>query len=147
MGADSIANLVAAMGQLTASVAHEVSQPIAATVYNAEAALRFLDHRPPNLDEVRKALDRVARDGHRAGAVISRIRELIKGAPRRNEPVEINAAIREVVELTRSEALKNGVVVQTDLGDDLPPVPGDRVEMQQVILNLLLNAAEAKAAS
>jgi len=141
------ANRVAAMGQLTASVAHEVSQPIAATVANADAALRYLGHRPPNLDEVRDALDRIARDGHRAGAVLGRIRALIKGAPRRNEPVEINAAIREVVELTRSEALKNGVVVQTDLGDDLPLIPGDRVEMQQVILNLILNAIEAMSAT
>jgi PAS domain S-box-containing protein len=141
------ANRVAAMGQLTASVAHEVSQPIAATVANADAALRYLGHRPPNLDEVRNALDHIARDGHRAGAVLGRIRALIKGAPRRNEPVEINAAIREVVELTRSEALKNGVMVQTDLGDDLPLVPGDRVEMQQVILNLILNAIEAMSAT
>jgi PAS domain S-box-containing protein len=123
------ANRVATMGQLTASIAHEVNQPIAATVINAEAALRFLSAPRPDLDEVRDALGCIVRDGDRAGAVLSRIRALVKGAPRRNERVEINAAIREVVELTRSEAMKKGVVVQTDLGADLPLVPGDRVEL------------------
>jgi PAS domain S-box-containing protein len=141
------ANRVAAMGQLTASIAHEVNQPIAATVTNADAALRFLSARSPDLGEVRDALARIVRDGHRAGAVVGRIRALIKGAPRRNERVDINAAIREVVELTRGEARKNGVVVRTDLDDDLPLVLGDRVELQQVILNLILNAVEAMSAS
>jgi C4-dicarboxylate-specific signal transduction histidine kinase len=135
------------MGQLAASIAHEVSQPITATVTNGEAALRFLGAPRPDLDEVRDALGRIVKDGHRAGAVLGRIRALIKGAPRRNERVEINAAIREVVELTRSEAMKNGVVVRTDLDDDLPLVPGDRVELQQVILNLILNAIEAMSAT
>jgi PAS domain S-box-containing protein len=141
------ANRVAAMGQLTASIAHEVNQPITATVTNAEAALRFLGARRPDLDEVRDALGRIVRDGHRAGAVLGRIRALIKGTPRRNERVEVNAAIREVVELTRGEATKNGVVVRTDLDDDLPLVLGDRVELQQVILNLVLNAIEAMSAT
>jgi PAS domain S-box-containing protein len=141
------ANRVAAMGQLAASIAHEVSQPITATVTNGEAALRFLGAPRPDLDEVRDALGRIVKDGHRAGAVLGRIRALIKGAPRRNERVEINAAIREVVELTRSEAMKNGVVVRTDLDDDLPLVLGDRVELQQVILNLILNAIEAMSAT
>jgi len=137
------ANRVATMGQLTASIAHEVKQPIAATVTNAEAALRWLSAPRPDLDEVRDALGRIVRDGDRAGAVVSRIHALVKGVPRRNERVEINAAIREVVELTRSEAMKKGVVVHTDLGADLPLVQGDRVELQQVILNLFLNAIEA----
>jgi PAS domain S-box-containing protein len=141
------ANRVATMGQLTASIAHEVNQPIAATVLNAETGLRWLGADPPDLDEARQAFGDIARDGNRAGAVLSRIRALIQGAPRRNERVEINAAIREVVELTRSEAIKNGVVVHTDLGDDLPVVPGDRVELQQVILNLILNAIEAMSAT
>ena len=141
------ANRVATMGQLTASIAHEVNQPIAATVTNAEAALRWLGAASPDLDEVRQAFGGIVRDGDRAGAVLGRIRALIKKAPRRNERVEINAAIREVIELTRSEAMKNGVVVQTDLGDDLPLVPGDRVELQQVILNLILNAIEAMSAT
>jgi PAS domain S-box-containing protein len=137
------ANRLEAMGQLTASIAHEVNQPIAATVTNAGAALRFLSARPPNLDEVRDALDRIVRDGSRAGAVVRRIRNLIKKAPPSDERADINAAIREVIELTRSEAMKNGVPVRTELVEALPLVPGDRVELQQVILNLILNAVEA----
>jgi C4-dicarboxylate-specific signal transduction histidine kinase len=137
------ANRVATMGQLTASIAHEVNQPIAATVTNAEAALRFLSASRPDLDEVRDALGCIVRDGERAGAVVSRIRALIKGAQRRNERVEINAAIREVIELTRSEATKNGVTMRTELAEDLGVVRGDRVELQQVILNLIVNAVEA----
>ena len=137
------ANRIATMGQLTASIAHEVNQPIAATVTNAQAALRWLGADPPNLDEVRQALDRIVRDGDRAGAVVGRIRNLSKKATPRDERVEINAAIREVIELTRSEAMKNGVLVQTELAEGLPLVQGDRVELQQVILNLILNALEA----
>ena len=137
------ANRVATMGQLTASIAHEVNQPIAATVGNARAALRWLGAEPPNLDEVRQALGRIVRDGDRAGAVVGRIRALIKKAPPRDERVDINAAIREVIELTRDEAMKNGVVVQTELAEGLPLIRGDRVELQQVILNLIVNAIEA----
>ena len=137
------ANRVATMGQLTASIAHEVNQPIAATVANARAALRWLGAEPPNLGEVRQALGRIARDGDRAGAVVGRIRALIKKAPPGDERVEINAAIREVIEFTRSEAVKSGVRAQTDLLEGLPLVRGDRVELQQVILNLVLNAFEA----
>ena len=136
-------NRIATTGQLTASIAHEVNQPIAATVANAQAALRWLGGEPPNLDEVRQALRRIARDGDRAGAVVARIRDLIKGAPHRDERVDINAAIREVIELIRNEAMKNGVSAQTELVEGLPPVSGDRVELQQVILNLILNAVEA----
>ena len=130
------ANRVATMGQLTASIAHEVNQPIAATVANAQAGLRWLGAEPPNLDEVRQAFSRIVRDGDRAGAVVGRIRALIKEAPPRDERVEINAAIRDVIEITHGEATKNGVLVQTDLVEGLPLVQGDRVELQQVILNL-----------
>ena len=137
------ANRVATMGQLTASIAHEVNQPIAATVANAHAGLRWLGAEPPNVDEARQAFSRILRDGNRAGAVVGRIRNLIKKEPPGNERVDINAAIREVIELTRSEAMKTGVSVQTDLVEGLPPVRGDRVELQQVILNLILNALEA----
>ena len=137
------ANRVATMGQLTASIAHEVNQPIAATVTNARAALRWLGAEPPNLEEARQAFGRIVRDGNRAGAVVGRIRNLIKKAPPSDERVDINAAIREVIELTRSEAMKNGVLVQTELVEGLPMVRGDRVELQQVILNLILNAFEA----
>ena len=110
------------MGQLTASIAHEVNQPIAATVTNALAARRWLGAEPPNLDEVQQALDRIVRDGSRAGAVVGRIRNLIKKAPPSDERVDINAAIREVIELTRSEAIKNGVSVRTELAEGLPPI-------------------------
>ena len=137
------ANRVATMGQLTASIAHEVNQPITGAITNAQAALRLLDRPTPDLEKVRLALARIVRDGARAGAVVGRIRDLIKKAPPRSERVKINTAIREVIEITRSEAMKNGVSVRAELGDDLPIVGGDRVELQQVILNLIVNALEA----
>jgi len=137
------ANRVATMGQLTASVAHEVNHPIAATRTNAQAGLRWLGAESPNLDEARQALDRIVRDSDRAGAVVQRIRNLSKKATPRDERVELNTAIREVIEITRSEAIKNGVSVQTNLVGGLLLVLGDRVELQQVILNLILNAFEA----
>ncbi len=137
------ANRVATMGQLTASIAHEVNQPIAATVTNAQAALRWLVCQPPDLEEVQQALARIVRDGGRAGDVIGRIRELVKKAPLRNDRVAINEAILEVVALTHGEAAKNGVSVRTQLAEGLPPIEGDRVQVQQVILNLIINAIEA----
>jgi PAS domain S-box-containing protein len=137
------ANRVATMGQLTASIAHEVKQPIAGAAINAQAALRWLDCRPPELEEVRQAVTDILNDAHRAGDVIDRIRDLIKKAPPRKDRLDINKAIRGVTELTRGEALKNGVSVQTDLADGLPAIEGDLVELQQVILNLIINALEA----
>jgi PAS domain S-box-containing protein len=137
------ANRVATMGQLTASVAHEVSQPITATILNAQAALRWLDAAPPALEDVRQMLDRIVKDGHRARDVIDRIRALIKKAPPRKDRLDINEAIREVIDVTRGEVMKNGASVQTDLADDLPLIEGDRVQLQQVILNLIINAIEA----
>ena len=137
------ANRLETMGQLTASIAHEVNQPIAATVTNAQAALRWLRLDPPDLDEVRQALDRIVRDGVRAGAVVQRIRSLSKKASPHDDRVDINAAAREVIELTRSETMKNGVSVRTELTEGLPLIRGDRVQLQQVIVNLLLNAIEA----
>jgi len=137
------ANRVATMGQLAASIAHEVNQPIAATVTNAQAALRWLGARPPNVDEVGEALTRIVKDANRAGDVLGRIRQLIKKSPPRKEPVDMNAAIREVVELTRGEAAKGLATVETALADGLPHIEGDRVELQQVLLNLIVNALEA----
>jgi len=137
------ANRVATMGQLTASIAHEVNQPLAATVTNAQAALRWLGGRAPDLEEVRQALARIIKDGHRAGDVVDRIRALIHKAPPRRDRLDINAAIRELIELTRGEAVKNGVSVRTQLADGLPLIHGDRVQLQQVILNLIINAVEA----
>ncbi len=137
------ANRVATMGQLTASIAHEVNQPIAAMVTNAEAARRWLNHQPPNLEEAQQSLARIVKDGSRAGDVIGRIRELIKKTPPRKDGVDINEAIREVIELTRGEAVKTGVSVQMELVEGLPLVHGDRVQLQQVMLNLIINAVEA----
>ncbi|MGO8909483.1 MAG: PAS domain S-box protein [Bradyrhizobium sp.] len=137
------ANRVATMGQLTASIAHEVSQPIAATALNAQAALRWLGAQPPNLNEVRQILGRITDDSKRAGDVISRIRALIKKAPPRTEGLNINEAILEVIALTRGEVVQNGVSVRTQLAEGLPLIQADRVQLQQVILNLIINAVEA----
>jgi PAS domain S-box-containing protein len=137
------ANRVTTMGQLTASIAHEVNQPIAAAVINAEAALRWLHAQPPDLKEVREALNLIVEDGTRAGNVIGGIRALIKKVPPRQVCLDINEAIHEVITLTRGEATKTGVSVQTDLADGLPLIYGDRVQLQQVILNLIINAVEA----
>jgi C4-dicarboxylate-specific signal transduction histidine kinase len=134
---------VTMLGQLTAAIAHEVNQPIGATITNAEAALRWLGAQPPELEEVRQALNRIVKDGNRAGTVIGRIRALIQKAPPRKDPLEINGAIREVIELGRGDAVKNGVLVRTSLADGLPLIAGDRVLLQQVMLNLIINAVEA----
>jgi PAS domain S-box-containing protein len=137
------ANRVATMGQLAASIVHEITQPVAATVTNADTALCWLDAQPPDLEEVRQALDRIVRDSKRAGDVIGRIRALIKKAPPRKDGLEINEAILEVIALTRGEAVKNGASVETQLAQGLPLIQGDRVQLQQVILNLIINAVEA----
>jgi C4-dicarboxylate-specific signal transduction histidine kinase len=134
------------MGQLTASIAHEVNQPIAAAVTNAQAALRWLGARPPDLEEVRQALGSIVKNANRAGDVIGRIREIVKKAPLRKDRVDLNEAIREVIELTRGEVAKNGASVQTALGEGLPPIEGDRVQLQQVVLNLIVNAVQAMGA-
>jgi PAS domain S-box-containing protein len=141
------ANRVATTGQLTASITHEVNQPIAATVINAQAALRWLDARPPDLGEVRQALVRIVRDAHRAGDVIGRIRDLVKKAPPRTNSIDMNEAVREVIELIGGEAVKNGVSLQMELAKGLPLIKGDRVQLQQVVLNLIINAVQAVARS
>jgi C4-dicarboxylate-specific signal transduction histidine kinase len=137
------ANRVAILGQLSASIAHEVKQPITATVISAQAALRWLERQPPDLEEARQALAQIVQDGTRAGDILNRIRALIKKAPSRKERLDINQAIREVIELTRSEAVKNCVSVKTKLAEKLPLIQGDQVQLQQVMLNLIINAIEA----
>jgi PAS domain S-box-containing protein len=137
------ANRLATMGQLAASVAHEVNQPIGAVRNNAHAALRFLSGEPPDLAEVREALECVVSDTYRAGDIISWIRDLVKKAPPRMEGIDLNDAIEDVVALVRGELSKHRVTLQTQLAEGLSPVYGDRVQLQQVMLNLILNAIEA----
>jgi PAS domain S-box-containing protein len=137
------ANRVATMGQLTSSIAHEVNQPIAAAVTYALAARRFLNAESPDLREVDDALSLIVKEGNRAADVIGRVRALIKKAPARKDPVEINDAILEVIALTRAEAANNSVSVQAQLAEGLPRIQGDRVQLQQILLNLIINAIEA----
>src|SRR5208282_2006256 len=139
-------NRVSMMGELAASLAHEITQPIAAARNNARAALNFLDKQPPNLGEVGEALDCVVGDADRAGDIIDRIRDHIKKAPPRKHRFDLNEAINEVIVLARSAIAKNGVSVQTRLTEGLASVEGDRVQVQQIVLNLILNAAEAMSA-
>ena len=136
-------NRVTAMGQLAASITHDVMQPISAGISDAYAARRWLGAQPPNLDEVRQSLDSIVQQGNRAADVVVRIRAMFRKAPLRKDAVEINEAIRAVIVLTHGELLKNNVAVQTQLADDLPSIQGDRVQLQQVILNLIINAVEA----
>jgi C4-dicarboxylate-specific signal transduction histidine kinase len=131
------------MGQLTASITHEVNQPITAAVTYALAARRFLSVKPPDFREVDEVLSLIVKEGNRAGEVVGRIRALIKKAPVRKDAVEINDAILEIVALTRTEAANNSVSVRTQLAKGLPHVHGDRVQLQQVLLNLIINAIEA----
>ena len=135
---------VATLGQLTASIAHEVTQPIGSARNNARAALNFLDRRSPNLGEVKEALECVVADADRAGQIVDRIRDHIKKAPPRRERFDLNEAIDEVLLLARTAITENGISVQTRFAERLA-VCGDRVQLQQVVLNLALNAVEAMA--
>jgi len=137
------ANRVATMGQLAASIAHEVSQPIAATTMGAHAALRWMDAQPPNLGETKLVLQNVIKDARRAADVLDRIRGHIRKAPPQKGPIDIAKTIDEMIEFTRGQASNHGVSVQTNIMENLPLVQGDRIELQQVVLNLILNAFEA----
>src|SRR5213594_3840498 len=132
---------VATLGEMTASIAHEINQPLAAMVNNATACLHWLAAQ--NLEDARESAEFVIADGHRAGEIIGRIRALAKKAPTRKDWVDVNETIREVIALARSEVQSNGVSVGTRLGEALPLVLGDRIQLQQVILNLMINAIEA----
>jgi signal transduction histidine kinase len=134
------ANRVATMGHLTASIAHEIKQPIATARNNARAALNFLGKNSPDVAEVREAVTCIVNDVDRASDVVDRIGSLIKKAPPRKEVIDLNAAILEVTALTRSEAIRSGVAVGTQLTADSPPLQCDRVQLQQVMLNLIVNA-------
>jgi signal transduction histidine kinase/PAS domain-containing protein len=137
------ANRVATMGQLTASITHEVNQPITAAVTYALAARRWLSADPPNFREVDDALSLIVKEGKRAGEVVQRIRALVKKVPARKDAVAIHDAILEVIALTRTEAANNSVSVRTQFAEGLPRVQGDRVQLQQVMLNLIVNAIQA----
>ena len=136
-------NRVSMMGEWAAELSHEITQPIASARNNARAAQNFLDKRPPDLREAREALSCVVGDADRAGDIVDRVRDHIKKAPPRKAQFDLNEAINEVIVLGRSAAIKNGVSVQTRLSEGLFPIHGDRVQLQQVVLNLLLNAVEA----
>jgi signal transduction histidine kinase len=136
-------NRVATMGQLTASIAHEIKQPIATARNNARSALNFLDKSPPDVAEVREALTCIVNDADRASDIVDRIGSLIKKAPPRKDVVDLNAAILEVTALTHSEAVKTGVTVGTQLAGELPRIQCDRVQLQQVMLNLIVNAIQS----
>jgi C4-dicarboxylate-specific signal transduction histidine kinase len=137
------ANRVATMGQLTASIAHEVNQPITAAVTYALAARRFLRADPPNFREVDDALSLIVKEGNRVGKVVERVRALIKKVPARKDAVAIDDAILEVIALICPEAANNSVSVRTQFAEGLPRVQGDRVQLQQVTLNLIVNAIQA----
>jgi C4-dicarboxylate-specific signal transduction histidine kinase len=134
---------VTSLGTLTASIAHEVNQPIGASRNNAHAALRFLAADPPDLAEVREALECVVNETYRASEIIDRIRDQVQKLPPRMHAVDVNDAIEQVTALVRGELLKHRVSVQMRLADALPPVHADRVQLQQVMLNLILNGIEA----
>jgi C4-dicarboxylate-specific signal transduction histidine kinase len=134
---------VTTMGELAASIAHEVSQPLAGIVTNGNACIRWLAAEPPNLGEAKQSANRIIRDGKRAADVIGRIRALFKKADTAKEPLDLSETIREVIVLIRNEIEKKKISLRLELGQDLPLLLGDRVQLQQVMLNLILNGIEA----
>src|SRR6478609_10902346 len=136
-------NRIATIGQLTASITHEVNQPITAAVTYALAARRFLSADPPNFREADDALSLIVKEGNRAGEVVERVRALVKKVPARKDAVAIDDAILEVIALARAEAANNNVSVRTQFAEGLPCVQGDRVQLQQVMLNLIVNAIQS----
>jgi PAS domain S-box-containing protein len=139
-------NRVMTVGELTASIAHEINQPLAAIVMNGNAALRWLALDPPNLAKARDSAQLIIRDGDRASQVIARIRALLKKAPPSKTMLDVNEFVLEVVDVTHSEMVRNSVRLGLELRGDLPRVPGDRIQLQQVMLNLIANAVEAMRA-
>jgi PAS domain S-box-containing protein len=136
-------NRVSTMGELTASLAHEIAQPITAMVTNASAALRWLGRDQPDLTGVSRSVKRIVEDGARANELIERVRSLYKKVPVRHEPSDMNGGIRDVLSLIQYEAERKSVSIRAVLTPDLPPMKADRVQMRQVLLNLTLNAIEA----
>ena len=135
------------MGEMAASIAHEINQPLAGVVNNANAGLRWLNNRPPNIDEVGAALRRIVNDGERGSGIIESIRAMLKKDDRKRVKLDLNELIRDVLRLSQGQFQSHGVSIRSELADDLPTVSADRVQLQQVILNLLMNAAEATASN
>ena len=131
------------LGELTATIAHEVNQPLTGLVNSGNACLRWLAARPPDLDAARQSVERMISAGKRAGEVITRIRALVGKSPPQRDPLNINDTITEVIALIHGEVQRNRISLHTDLSNDVPLVSGDRIQLQQVILNLILNAIEA----
>jgi C4-dicarboxylate-specific signal transduction histidine kinase len=134
---------VTAMGELAASIAHEVTQPLTGIVTNGNACLHWLGSAPPNVEKARTTVERIIRDSNLASEVIHNVRTLVKKAPPRREPVALNDLIDRTLTLVHGEITRHQVQLQTDLATDLPGVLGDRVQLQQVLLNLIINAIEA----
>lgn len=137
------ANRVSSMGELTVSLAHEVNQPIAATMTNADACLRWLSHDQPDLVKARAAISRIIKDGKRAGDIVNRVRHLFKKGSLHRELIDVNDIIREMTVLLRSEAIQFGVLVRTEFAEEPPQVMGDHVQLQQVLMNLMMNSIDA----
>jgi signal transduction histidine kinase len=131
------------MGELTASLAHEVNQPIAATIADANTCLRWLSRDQPDLEEARAAASRIVQDGRRAVEIVNRVRLLFQKGTLQREMVDLNETIRQMMLLLHSEATKFAVLVRTELAADLPQVMGDRVQLQQVLMNLMMNSIDA----
>jgi C4-dicarboxylate-specific signal transduction histidine kinase len=137
---------ITTMGELAASIAHELNQPLGSIVVSGDVCLRWLAAKPPNLDEARQAVEAIIRDGTRASSVLVRIRGLLRRGERLRERSDVNYVIREVIALSDGELRRNGVSLRTEMRGDLPPVVVDRILLQQVILNLIMNAMEAMRA-
>jgi C4-dicarboxylate-specific signal transduction histidine kinase len=133
------------VGEMAASIAHEINQPLAAVVNNANAGLRWLSNQPPNTEEVRAALKRIANDGERGGSIIESIRAMLKKGVRERSEINLNELLRDVTRLTQGQFQRHGVSIRSELADDVPTVVADPVQLQQVFLNLFMNAAEAVA--
>jgi PAS domain S-box-containing protein len=142
----SRATRLTVMGELSASIAHEINQPLSAIITNGRACERFLDFSPPDLDEVRDAVGEIVRDGKRASEVLSRIRAMSKNSAPERGPVDVNLAIAEVLALTRDELHRHRISVMTELHSNLPVIMADRVQLQQVVLNLVMNGIDAMRA-
>jgi len=136
-------NRVSMLGELAASISHELKQPISAAVMDAQASLRWLNRDQPDLDQARRATAAIVKDGRLAVDIIDRLRSLYKKTPPQREPVDVDEMIGEMVLLLRSEANEYAVSIRTDLAADLPKITADRVQLQQVLMNLMLNGIEA----